>query len=232
MSHSDAHTIYSIMGTAHMRLENPTEALECYKKAVRLQPSVARHKRNLGTALIATGQIAEAVQQFAEALDLPDDSPFLTYANMAEALALLGLHEDARAAFEEAVNAADLSSTYDLLRLAAQAAEIGADREAVDLYARYIKLHEGGRSSKSSIDIIREAPERLKSGLVHAKALKGAVERAEAFGQDLSAFVDDLSPDQSKRALVGDTNTDEFEATRAFRMRANTAVLTGEDDVR
>ncbi|WP_434047126.1 MULTISPECIES: tetratricopeptide repeat protein [Sorangium] len=228
-SHSDADVIYSIMGTAHMRLGDTNEALRCYENAVRLKPSDGRHKRNVGTVLIVLGRVSDAVQMFAEALDLPDNRRFLTYANMAEALALLGLHEDAYDAFQEALATANLNSPHDALLLAAQAADIGADREAVDLFARHIRLRQGAWSNRSSVEVIREAPEHLKAGLVHARALSDVIARAEAFANDLSAYMENEPADRRQRwTATGYTNLEEFEATRELRMMANTAVLSGE----
>jgi tetratricopeptide (TPR) repeat protein len=227
----DAAELYSLMGVAYFRLGNFEESLKCYLLADKLDRSSSEHKRNVGTVLLALSRPQESIQWFVDSLEYQDDRRLMTYANLAEAFARLGLHADAMEAFAEAVRAADHHDSTDMFILAAQAAELGADRDAIELYARALALRQGMQiGHRRPLDLIREAPEALKSGLASAGPLEEAIMRAELFGDALSNLPRATSRTATQVGETGDTDIEAYEATKPYRARATVAVLTDDEN--
>lgn len=226
----DAAEVYDVMGVAHTRLHKLEDALTCHLNVDRLtRSSSATCKRNVGAALIALDRPQEAIGWFIEALELDDSHPASVYANLAEACMLAGLPMDAQEAFRDAVMTADHTNPGEVFMLATQAAELGADRDALELYARSLALRQRVQvGSMGPLDIIKRAPDDIKSGLRHFRSLNAVVGRAEAFGTMLRHFVSTEGPVSIDS--TGDTDMDTFEATKPYRTRAMAAALAMDDD--
>jgi tetratricopeptide (TPR) repeat protein len=227
----DAAELYGALGLAYFRLEHFEESLKCNLLADKLNRSSSEHKRNVGTVLLALSRPQESIQWFVDSLEYQDDKRFITYANLAEAFARLGLHADAVEAFTEAIRAADHHDPTDLFILAGQAAELGADGDAIELYARALASRQGVRiGNKRPLDVIREAPEALKSGLMKVGPLKEAIMRAELFGDALSNLPRAASRTATQVGETGDTDIEAYDATKPYRARATVAVLTDDEN--
>jgi tetratricopeptide (TPR) repeat protein len=78
------------------------EAVPDYQEAIRLDPSYAEARNNLGFALAELGRLDEAVVQYREALRL-DWHYALAHFNLGSALMRLGQRQEAAARFREAL---------------------------------------------------------------------------------------------------------------------------------
>lgn len=220
--------VYALIGSAYKRLQKGPEALQAFRAADTMAPTLTT-KTNLGAALIDMGLYEEAVYVLAKAAEM-DSSNVAALMNFSAALVRLGSLEEARGIFEYAV-AAGAHSTNDLFVLASMAATVGAETEAIELFARFLAVSQGVLiGNTSAIEFIRHSPPELMTGLAHSSALLRTLVRAELFGDEVQRLRATHSSRETGET-AGETEEDVLEWMRPFRERANDAVLGGGDNV-
>lgn len=233
LSGPDLANTYSLMGMALDRLGKPERALPEFKKSARIQPN-HRHKLNLAKSYLRLGHLEDAVDVLAEVVDLDGrDVPALTC--FAEALFRLGSLQDAREIFEQAISVADFTNPNEILTLAAHAAKVGIDAEAVELYARFLSVLSGvALADRPAVTFIEQVLASSKGdALAYVPELKRAVERAMLFGPGVEHLR--MMPLPAEPPIVSPADADETpEDVLAWlgphRARANAAVLQEGDE--
>jgi hypothetical protein len=66
----DDEALLTSLGSVLMKGKEPAEALKCFRRVIALKPSYAPFYVNAATALLATNQLAEAIQQLEKAVTL------------------------------------------------------------------------------------------------------------------------------------------------------------------
>ncbi|WP_437275457.1 hypothetical protein WME90_29970 [Sorangium sp. So ce375] len=234
-STADIAEAYQVMGHAYARMGRDEDSLSSYTNAARLDPSNPQYIMCTGASLLSLDRPLEALNVFVAAVDRVDGlNKIVMLGNMAEALSDLGQIDDAREVFLEAVRVADFSSPLSVYMLANQAAEIGLDDEAIELFARFLSAKQGKNLGDTpALEFIEAAPEDLRSVLrtPYAAPLSQAISRAKAFGDLKKVVGRNIArcawPDRGEAA--DDESAAVFEETRLARMRANSAVLTEDD---
>lgn len=185
----DLGAVHATMGHIYARLANWEKAVHHYRNAVQFAPSRATFKISLGASLITVGQPTKGLEFLGEATEQKDQlSPYdlvIAYANAAEALAKLGMEQDAYDAMRDAIEVADFSNPTHVIALAIQCAEIGADWEAVELFARYCALVQGvSRGTLHATALIKSAPSDVLETLElpYARRLSAAVDKVATYG--------------------------------------------------
>lgn len=221
--HRVAGIIYHLKALCYLRLGQPTKALdECRLALQRLPEPTQERADTLGNQAVALGQLGryeEAANSSIEAARIPHGYTHGNLGNLAEFLHRLGDTDAALNAFEEALGLADLANPAHCATMANQAAELGLDQEALELFARFLTRKSGTEfGDKSAIDVIRAADEDDKAWLKSAPALDAAIRRG-------TAMVDELGRASSQKDDQGDDATsaealDVYEATRRLREAA------------
>ena len=102
----DVPGIYNLMGIAHRNMADWEEAVECYRKAVELDPNNGTFLANTGVALLCAGKAEESLQWFEKGLPLMkrrnNSSYPVSLGNYALALAESGYPENAVRCLKEA----------------------------------------------------------------------------------------------------------------------------------
>jgi tetratricopeptide (TPR) repeat protein len=223
----DAALLYAAMGRANVRLNKFEEACNCFRNAYRLAPSEPGNRNNMAVTMLRLGRTEEALKHF---IELSEVAPtHIHLGNVAHALYELGHYDDAIDMFREAVSAADLKNAAHLLLLAGDAAEIGLRKEALELYARHLAMKQGVRLGDTpALDFILSSPVKYKACLT--PALNNAIARAEAWDAELNRFDQaSLGHRDSASTEDDDATMREFDETRAWRQRASSVVLGGDE---
>jgi eukaryotic-like serine/threonine-protein kinase len=135
---------FQTLGTAHHAAGHLDEALASYREALARAPN-ARAWSNIGTVHYQRGEFADAVTAYQQALALRPNEP-LTHRNLGDAYWRLDRHQDARAAYERALDLARRAlevNPEDAASLALQAfcaARLGRADDADALSARAVSL--------------------------------------------------------------------------------------------
>ena len=184
----DPAPLHVALARAYQRLGRHEKALHHSRNAMHYAPKDPAHKIQASVSLVHLGRPAEALDLLSEVEDLHGFNQVVLLGNTAEALADLGLLAEAREVFEEALLVANQDDALSVLILAMQAAEIDADREAVELFARYLRLRRGGpRGDEHPLSVIQSASDEQMAVLDQSstRRLKAAVKKALAFGHAL-----------------------------------------------
>lgn len=214
-----ASKLYLAIGLASMRAQLFSKAADAFRTAGRLGLEPELVAINLSAALLANQEYVEGINEIAA---IADDSRgsrrVLAYANLAEGLARLGQMDDALASFRVAVEAADVDSPAQMFGLAMQAAEIGANDEALKFFVRFVTVGRRRKIERTE-DLswaLRDAD--LRSLLEERPALLRVVELAlHPPSLPPPVEVDDGSEPTSAERV--------YDETLALRQRANHAVL-------
>lgn len=186
---TDPAVTHATLGHAYLDLERYAEALHHYRNAMRYNPEDLACKISSSAALVMLDRPQEALELLAEIGDDIDDFlKLFVLGNTAEALANLGMMDEACEAMAEALRIADHTDPAAVLMLAEQTSTIGADREAIELFARYIRLKQGSpRGNDHPLEVILSASDEEKLALTHreARPLARVVAKALSFGQAL-----------------------------------------------
>lgn len=233
LSGPDLASTYSLMGMAYDRLGKPDRALVEFRKSARIDPTLV-HRFNLGRMLLKLDQVEEAVDVLAEAVEL-DGRDVGGLLRFAEALFRLGSRDDALEIFEQAIAAADFKSLADVLALAVEAAKMGFDGEAVELFARYLALGLGiALGNSPAVTFIEQCDVSARDEcFALAPELQRAVERALHFGPDvehLRMMPRPAEPHISGLVDADETAEDVLAWMAPHRARANAAVLPEGDE--
>jgi tetratricopeptide (TPR) repeat protein len=181
--HEQLGALFNLIGQVCGRLNDPWGALDAHRNAARYEPLVATHLNNAAGVLVDLHRYQEALSTLRDARARPQTQPASTvsaWLNAAEAHHGLGDASAAREAFEVALANVDPASHTDLFKAATSAAAIGADEDAVELFARYAALVQGTeRGDTPAVEIIRAAPNEMKAHIA-GLPLAGAIERVTA----------------------------------------------------
>ncbi|MEC7489533.1 MAG: tetratricopeptide repeat-containing glycosyltransferase family protein [Pseudomonadota bacterium] len=102
LDRDDAQVLY-LLGSAHLQIGQPTDAIGPLERAVGLQPDNATVHNNYGAALRELGRPIDALKSFERGLELePKDAEL--HNNRATALQVLGRLDDAIAAYDVALS--------------------------------------------------------------------------------------------------------------------------------
>lgn len=207
--------LHSTIGIAYRRLKNARAAIDALKVARRLNPANGDTAANLGCAYLSAHEYDSALLEF-EFATTASSHPVIAWANLAETKLLLDDYEGCMEAFAKAVSIADHANRSDAFVLAAQAAEIGLEREAHRLWFEWIRLRGGG-------EVMLESDMEI---LDHHPALRRAVlarPRPAAIARMIEEAPCDMSPS------VDAEHMRVFEDFSDARKRANAAVLVSSE---
>jgi len=183
----DRGRLHMLRGVVYTRLQRHQDSLHEHKLARMLDPTEADHANNIAAALLNLGRAEEALEYLrqARAQQPTPQLKLLIALNEAEAYARLGETRAAFTAFEQAVALASARSASDAFSLALAAAELGADHEAVEFFARYLALVQGvALGDEDAVDFVRRAPDALWARARALPALHGALARVLAQDDD------------------------------------------------
>jgi tetratricopeptide (TPR) repeat protein len=221
----DAGWILLQIGACYGRLGRPAKALEeCNRALQRLrEPTELRAMAlcNRGTALARLNRYQESALSCIEAARIPSGDRLLNLGNLAEALDRLGDRDAALQVFREALDIADFTKTRDCFVMAAQAAELGLDAEAVELFARFVARKTGADiGERSAVEIIRAATNEGQGALNESPSLSAAIRRATAMADELTRLAArDPRAETPNEGAEADA-LDVLEATRHLREAA------------
>lgn len=92
---------YDNLGTCLAAKGQTAEAIECYRKSIRLNPDHAEVRYNLGQALVGQGRFDEAIEHYSVALRL--DTNYFTHFGLGVALAASGRRDEGILQFRQAI---------------------------------------------------------------------------------------------------------------------------------
>ncbi len=225
VDHELAGFLFALMGLCYERLGRYEKALEEYKLALQRTPEPTPLRAdilgNRGVALVYLGRYRDGATSLIEAARIPGGDQLAHLSNLAEALDRLGDREAALQVFQEALEAADLTQPRDCFRMAHQAAELGLDAEAVELFARFVARRTGlDVRERAAVEVIRAAKDEDKGTLKERPALDAAVRRAIAMTDELARLArlgpETNAPNEGATAEALDV----YEATRHLREEA------------
>ncbi|HEY2028583.1 MAG TPA: hypothetical protein VGH20_05170 [Myxococcales bacterium] len=180
--------LLDVLGNARFRLGDHREALKWFRLLAAENPEYADPLSNVACCLIEVGDFAAALKAFGQARKKPikeEGQDLRIWANEAEAHFKLGDVTASRRAFAEAARLASTEYPHGFLVLAAQAAAIGAEDDAVEFLARYVAVDQGlTLGDHPPLEILQSAPKTLLERIAElpdlADALKNVRDREGA----------------------------------------------------
>jgi tetratricopeptide (TPR) repeat protein len=236
VDHATAGILFSLRAWCYWRLDKLPRALDEYRLALQRlrEPTALRASAlcNQAGLLNRLGRHAEAVKSSIEGLKIGVPSGHhLALGNLAEALHGLGEVDLAHDVFEDALDAADRTQPGPCFTMAVQAAVLGLDQEAVELFARYLARSRGiDLGDEPAVKVARTATEEEKAPLRFARALDAAIRRMVAMADESARLSSqDADGDDAEASAVA---LDVYEATRRLREAAVAHVLLEAEDHR
>ena len=222
--------LYQLQAICHRRLGQPNKALDDFRRALQSlrEPTPARADAlcNQAAVLVDVGRYREAALSSLEASRIPEGYNHVTLGNLAEALYHLGETDAALQTFQEAIRLADITNPLHCFSVASQAAELGLDQDAVEMFARFVVLRNGGAGAgRPAIEVVGTASEEDKAGLKNVPVLDATLRRMTAMAAELSRLASQQSV-EGDEAASGEA-LDIYEATRRLREEALAHVLPG-----
>jgi protein O-mannosyl-transferase len=130
---------YINLGTALAHAGKSEAAIECYERALAIEPDSAEAHNNFGNALLRQGKIPEAIGHFEQALRIKPDYAE-PHGNLGNALMQLGKNTEAISQFEQALQInPDLAEVQN--NLANALVQQGQVTEAVEHYQRALRIY-------------------------------------------------------------------------------------------
>jgi tetratricopeptide (TPR) repeat protein len=170
--------LFGMIGSVCFLLRDFHAALDAYRNAARYEKLSAEYPCNAAICLVELNRFREALDCLREARTRPHHGPGVEVSilvNTADARHHLGEHAAARSAFEEALTRLDPNSPRDLFNLADTAATLGAEDDAVELFARCLSIATGVEARETAaIDFIRACPDHFKAVLADHPTLGSA----------------------------------------------------------
>ena len=234
VDHTLAGWIFGQFGTCYCRLGRPDKALDEFKLALQRmrEPTLLRARvlGDRGCALLSLSRYQEAALSCIEAARIPGGDQPVDLANLAEALDRLGDRAGALQVFRDALDGADLTVPRLCFGMANQAAELGLDPEAVELFARFVARKTGTElGERSAVEVIRAAKGEDLGALNEKQALHAAIRRATALADELARLgAQEPEPEAPNEGAEADA-VDVFEATRSLREAAVARVVDPDD---
>jgi tetratricopeptide (TPR) repeat protein len=172
-------SLFGMIGAVGYRLHKFQEALDAHRNAAQYDKLGADHPSNAAGCLIELKRFREALDCLRDARARPRKDPGIEVAillNTAQARHYVGEHAAARDAFNEALPRVDPTSHVDLFRVAATAAILGAEDDAVEFFARYLSVASGAELGEiPALEFIRASPDRLKTVMAEHPLLESAL---------------------------------------------------------
>jgi tetratricopeptide (TPR) repeat protein len=222
--------LYNLQGICHRRLGQPSKAIDDFRRALQRlrEPTSSRAATlsNQASVFLDVGRYREAALSSLEASRIPEGYNHVTLGNLAEALYRLGETDAASRTFQEALRVADLTSPSHCFNMADQAAVLGLDQDAIELFARFVVRRNGGEGKeRPAIEVARTASEEDKSGLKNVPVLDATIRRMSAMATELAR----LSSQQNagRDDASAEDAQDVYDATRRLREEALAHVLLG-----
>lgn len=210
------------------RLGRPTKSLAEFRLALQgLREPTQLHAWILGNqaaALLELRRYREAATSSIEASRIPGGYTRANLANLAEALYHLGEFEAALQTFQEALGLADLTNPAHCFSMAIEAAELGLDQDALELFAQFIVRKRGAEhDERPAIEIVRGASDEEKAGLENVPVLDATIRRLRAMANELARLSSHMGPQVEASS---EEAQDVYEATRRLREEALSHVLS------
>ena len=180
----DLGALFNTIGIVCLRLRDFRSALDAHRNAAKYDTHHAGYLSNVAACLIELGQFSQALTVMRDAMARPLKHPGVEsciLGNMAEAEYHLGNHDTARRRYAEATRIVDQTSTLELLNLAGTAAVLGADEDAVELFARAVAVGKGVELGEApAIEFVLADPVCLKVAETRPPSLHEAIMRVGA----------------------------------------------------
>jgi tetratricopeptide (TPR) repeat protein len=219
--------IFDVRALCYLRLNKPARAADQLRLALqRVKDPEMRSILlcNQSAAYLDMGRPKEAAEVAVEAARVPHPYRAATLGNLAQALVLLGERPTAFDVVAESADETDFTNPAEIFLLARTAANVGADADAVEFFARYVAVHEHiERGDRTAIDIITSSGHEAQAAALRSPALLRAIRTAVAFATELTRpkLAEPIVDDD-----VANKEADEvFEATRGLRSAAAGLVL-------
>jgi tetratricopeptide (TPR) repeat protein len=170
--------LFHMIGLICRNLGDLQAALDAHRNAARYEPQLAVHLNNITGVLLDLRRFQDALRfsQESRTKEQTQTESLASWLNTSEAYHGLGNASEAREAFDNALRQLDPTSAGQAIKMAYCASIIGAEEDAVELFARYIALDQGKeRGNTPAVEIIRAT-----SGvtvLTEFPALARAIER-------------------------------------------------------
>lgn len=234
LSNQEISDWHSITGLAYLRAGSYKRAYDAFRNAEHYAPHDKDLKLCVASAMLHLGMPADALEVMANINDPDNVQQTYILCNSAEALADLGAFSDAKDVFAEALRIADHSDYRVLHLLAAQAAEIGAEREAIEFLARSEAVKRGiVLASQPALEFIEQLPDLwdiLKQP--GGESLYSVVMRAKSFGPSIAAMnvlpMPPMQHDKAKGAANGALEV--YNEMSPLRIAANEIVMNEGDE--
>lgn len=222
-------SLFGMIGAVCYLLHRFQEALEAHRNAARYDRMGAEHPSNAAVCLIELRRFQEALDCLRDARARPRKDPGIEVAillNTAQARRYLGDNAAARDALDEALPRIDPRSTTDLFRVAATAAVLGAEDDAVELFARCLSVASGVELGETpAIEFIQAIPDHQRMVPLEHPLLASAI---AAVGARHDASIPEEHQLQTRIALAPTALTSLFdlvdnppEPTEALRSLLN-----------
>ncbi|MDR0754393.1 MAG: tetratricopeptide repeat protein [Prevotellaceae bacterium] len=122
----------------HAKLENYTEAIECWQKAIDINPNDAVAYYNMGNAYDELGNYTEAIACYQKSLDI-DPTAARVYNNMGYSYAGLENYTEAISCWQKAVDI-DPTDALSYNNMGSAYYKLGNHTEAIDCYKKAAQL--------------------------------------------------------------------------------------------
>lgn len=146
---------WNSLGDVYSALDRATEAIEAYRRAIKLNTDFPAPWSSLGREYSGQSRHHEAVNAYRQVVSLtPAEAP--AWYSLGNALSALGRYDEAIEAFREAINLApDLAWPYNNLGYIFQ--KLGRPQKAIPLYRQAIDRHPNGHGKAISWDNLGNA---------------------------------------------------------------------------
>ncbi|MDA0991129.1 MAG: tetratricopeptide repeat protein, partial [Verrucomicrobia bacterium] len=163
----------NMLGVVHVDLGQREQAVECYAKALQIDPDFTEAQYNLGTALNDMGRYEEAVAHLTRAVELKPDFA-AAHNNLGNALKALGKTAEAVASLTRAL-AIEPNAAHFHYNLGAAQNALGSPEAALESFARAVEIKPDYAEALNNLGAAQNAigrPEEAASSLTRAVELR------------------------------------------------------------
>lgn len=175
--------LWGLVGMAHIRGGKIEKALKAFETAHRLAPHDSGFANNEANALAELGRHAEALQRLRKAREAPGVPPAMDFTlrlNESRVMVEVG-DPGARFAYAELITRVRNALPNDYLLLAALAAELRLDSDAVEFLARYLAHHtDTDLGEIPAVEFVRTMPPERRAVFARTPTLHESLMRAFA----------------------------------------------------
>ena len=202
---ADLEALHSALALIHYRLHDPDGQLDHTRALAQLRPWSLLAQRNYAANLFELGQVEEGIRIMSEVVRHPSPERSRTLGDLALALMRIGEVDRAVGTMRDAVRYADYTSDRDLFSLAAHSAQLGFQKQALELLARYLSVAFGATlDDQSAESVVRRAARENPGQLwlaARVPALRLSILQAFAFDREHSS----IPWDELERETVPDS---------------------------